>query len=243
MAIVGLGVGLSTVGFARVWADTLSRCHSDRIMKNLVILISGRGSNMVAIAEACVAEGWDAHIAAVISNRGDAGGLAYARDHGIATAVVDHREFNSREAFDAALVQAIDGYAPDLIVLAGFMRILTPGFVQRYAGRMLNIHPSLLPAFPGLHTHRRAIEAGCKVAGTTVHVVTSELDHGPIVAQAVVAVQPDDTEDTLAARVLVMEHKLYPRAVCWWIEDALYRTDDGRIVHRGGEPQSLIEGG
>jgi phosphoribosylglycinamide formyltransferase-1 len=212
-------------------------------MKNLVILISGRGSNMVAIADACAAEGWDARIAAVISNRGDAGGLAYARDHGIATAVVDHREFDGREAFDAALAQAIDGHAPDLIVLAGFMRILTPGFVNRYAGRMLNIHPSLLPAFPGLHTHRRAIEAGCKVAGTTVHVVTPELDHGPIVAQAVVAVRPDDTEDSLAARVLVMEHRLYPRAVRWWVEGALDYTNDGRIVHRGGEPQSLIEGG
>ncbi len=212
-------------------------------MKNLVILISGRGSNMVAIAEACAAERWDARIAAVISNRSDAGGLGYARDHGIATAVVDHRDFDGREAFDAALAQAIDGFAPDLIVLAGFMRILTPGFVQHYAGRMLNIHPSLLPVFPGLHTHRRAIEAGCKVAGTTVHVVTSELDHGPIVAQAVVPVRPDDTEDTLAARVLVMEHQLYPRAVRWWIEGSLVRTDDGRILHRGGEPQSLIAGG
>ena len=212
-------------------------------MKNLVILISGRGSNMVAIAEACAAEGWDARIAAVISNRSDAGGLAYARDHGIATAIVDHRDFDVREAFDAALAQVIDGLAPDLLVLAGFMRILTPGFVQRYAGRMLNIHPSLLPSFPGLHTHRRAIEAGCKVAGTTVHVVTPELDHGPIVAQAVVPVRPDDTEDTLAARVLVMEHRLYPRAVRWWVEGALDHTNDGRIVHRGGEPQSLLEGG
>ena len=212
-------------------------------MKNLVILISGRGSNMVAIAEACAAEGWDARIAAVISNRADAAGLDYARAHGIATAVVDHREFDGRDAFDAALAQAIDGHAPDLIVLAGFMRILTPGFVARYAGRMLNIHPSLLPAFPGLHTHRRAIEAGCKVAGTTVHGVTPELDHGPIVAQAVVPVRPDDTEDTLAARVLVMEHQLYPRAVRWWLEGALAHRGDGTIVHRSGEPQWLIEGG
>lgn len=209
-------------------------------MKNLVILISGRGSNMVAIAEACAAEGWDAHIAAVISNRGDAGGLVYAEANGFATAVVDHRNFDGREAFDAALAQVIDEFAPDLIVLAGFMRILTPGFVARYAGRMLNIHPSLLPAFPGLHTHRRAIETGCKVAGTTVHVVTPELDHGPIVAQAVVAVRPDDTEDTLAARVLAMEHKLYPRAVRWWVQGLLDHTDDGRIVHRTGEPQSLL---
>lgn len=211
-------------------------------MKNLVILISGRGSNMVAIAEACAAEGWDARIAAVISNRSDAGGLAYAQQKGIPTAVVNHREFEDREAFDAALSQVIDGYAPDLVVLAGFMRILTAGFVQRYAGRMLNIHPSLLPAFPGLHTHRRAIEAGCKVAGTTVHLVTPELDHGPIVVQAVVPVRPDDTEDTLAERVLVMEHQAYPRAVRWWIEGLLEPTLDGRIVHRNGESQALISG-
>ncbi|MEI7463994.1 MAG: phosphoribosylglycinamide formyltransferase [Burkholderiales bacterium] len=211
-------------------------------MKNLVILISGRGSNMVAIAEACTAEGWDARIAAVISNRIDAQGLGYAQRNGIPTAVVNHRDFEDREAFDAALAGVIDGFEPDLVVLAGFMRILTPDFVQRYAGRMLNIHPSLLPAFPGLHTHRRAIEAGCKVAGTTVHVVTPALDHGPIVAQAVVQVRPDDTEDTLAARVLVMEHRLYPRAVRWWIEGVLELTVDGRVVHLGGEPQQLIGG-
>jgi phosphoribosylglycinamide formyltransferase-1 len=212
-------------------------------MKNLVILISGRGSNMVAIAEACATEGWDARIAAVISNRSDAGGLGYAQQNGIATAVVNHRDFEDREAFDAALAQVIDRFAPDLVVLAGFMRILTPGFVQRYAGRMLNIHPSLLPAFPGLHTHRRAIEAGCKVAGTTVHVVTPELDHGPIVAQAVVTVRPDDTEDSLAASVLAMEHRLYPRAVRWWVEGVLDHTGDGRVFHRLGEPQVLIAGG
>lgn len=211
-------------------------------MKNLVILISGRGSNMVAIAEACAAEGWDARIAAVISNRSDAGGLGYAQQNGIPTVVVNHRDFEDREAFDAALAHVIDAFAPDLIVLAGFMRILTAGFVQRYAGRMLNIHPSLLPAFPGLHTHRRAIEAGCKFAGTTVHVVTPELDHGPIIVQAVVPVRPDDTEDTLAARVLVMEHQAYPRAVRWWIEGLLESTDDGRIVHRHGESQALMAG-
>ena len=211
-------------------------------MKNLVILISGRGSNMVAIADACAAEGWDARIAAVISNRPDAAGLDHARAQGIPTAVVNHRDFDGREAFDAALAQVIDGFAPDLVVLAGFMRILTPGFVQHYAGRMLNIHPSLLPAFPGLHTHRRAIEAGCKVAGTTVHVVTPELDHGPIVAQAVVAVRPDDTEDTLASRVLAMEHRLYPRAVRWWVDGLLDHTADGRIVLRTGASQWLIEG-
>ena len=211
-------------------------------MKNLVILISGRGSNMVAIADACAAEGWDARIAAVISNRPDAAGLDHARAQGIPTAVVNHRDFDGREAFDAALAQVIDGFAPDLVVLAGFMRILTPGFVQHYAGRMLNIHPSLLPAFPGLHTHRRAIEAGCKVAGTTVHVVTPELDHGPIVAQAVVAVRPDDTEDTLASRVLAMEHRLYPRAVRWWVDGLLDHIADGRVVLRTGASQLLIEG-
>jgi phosphoribosylglycinamide formyltransferase-1 len=211
-------------------------------MKNLVILISGRGSNMVAITDACAAEGWDARIAAVISNRPDAAGLDHARAQGIATAVVNHRDFDGREAFDAALAQVIDGFAPDLVVLAGFMRILTPGFVQHYAGRMLNIHPSLLPAFPGLHTHRRAIEAGCKLAGSTVHVVTAELDHGPIVAQAAVPVHADDTEDTLAARVLTMEHRLYPRAVRWWVDGLLDHTEDGRIVLCTGGPQWLIEG-
>ncbi|MDO9313306.1 MAG: phosphoribosylglycinamide formyltransferase [Burkholderiaceae bacterium] len=211
-------------------------------MKNLVILISGRGSNMVAIADACAAEGWDARIAAVISNRPDAAGLDHARAQGIATAVVNHRDFDGREAFDTALAQVIDGFSPDLVLLAGFMRILTPGFVQRYAGRMLNIHPSLLPAFPGLHTHRRAIEAGCKLAGTTVHVVTPELDHGPIVAQAVVAVRPDDTEDTLATRVLAMEHRMYPQAVRWWVDGLLDHTDDGRIVLRTGESQLLMDG-
>ena len=210
-------------------------------MKNLVILISGRGSNMVAIADACVAENWGACIAAVISNRPDAAGLDHARAQGIPTAVVNHRDFDGREAFDAALAQVIDGFSPDLVVLAGFMRILTPDFVQRYAGRMLNIHPSLLPAFPGLHTHRRAIEAGCKLAGSTVHVVTAELDHGPIVAQAVVAVHADDTEDALATRVLAMEHRLYPQAVRWWIDGLLDHTDDGRIVLRTGESQLLID--
>jgi phosphoribosylglycinamide formyltransferase 1 len=208
-------------------------------MKNLVILISGRGSNMVAIAEACAAEGWDARIAAVISNRSDAGGLVYAQQNGIPTAVVNHRDFEDREAFDAALAQVIDGFAPDLVVLAGFMRILTPGFVQRYAGRMLNIHPSLLPAFPGLHTHRRAIEAGCKVAGTTVHVVTPELDHGPIVMQAAVPVRPGDDEHSLAARVLVSEHIIYPLAVRWFVEGQLELVD-GRVRHRGGASQVLI---
>ena len=207
-------------------------------MKRIVILISGRGSNMEAIVRACEAEGWDARVAAVLSNRADAAGLAFAAARGIATAVVDHRSFASREAFDAALVEAVDAHAPDLLLLAGFMRILTPGFVQRYEGRLLNIHPSLLPAFPGLHTHRRAIEAGCKLTGATVHFVTADLDHGPIVAQAVVPVLPDDTEDALAERVLAREHVLYPLAVRWFVDDLL-RVDRSLVRHVRGESQLL----
>ncbi|AVO48447.1 phosphoribosylglycinamide formyltransferase [Melaminivora suipulveris] len=185
--------------------------------KNIVILISGGGSNMAAIASAAQQQGWqerhDIRIAAVISNRPDAGGLALAREAGIATAVVDHKAYASREDFDTALAQAIDAHAPALVVLAGFMRVLTPGFVAHYEGRLLNIHPSLLPAFPGLNTHQRAIDAGCKVAGCTVHEVTAELDVGPILDQAVVGVLPCDTAQTLAARVLEQEHQIYSRAV------------------------------
>jgi phosphoribosylglycinamide formyltransferase-1 len=192
-------------------------------MKNIVILISGGGSNMAAIVRAAERERWagrfGARIAAVVSNKAEAGGLATAKAHGIATAVVPHKDFASREAFDEALAQAVDAHSPALVVLAGFMRILTPGFVGRYAGRLVNIHPSLLPAFPGLHTHQRAIEAGCKVAGVTVHQVTTELDHGPILAQAVVPVLPDDTATTLAGRVLAQEHLLYPRAIEGWLAD------------------------
>ncbi|SCK40243.1 phosphoribosylglycinamide formyltransferase-1 [Variovorax sp. HW608] len=191
-------------------------------MKNIVILISGGGSNMAAIVKAAESERWaarlDARVAAVISNKPDAGGLAIAREHGIATAVVSHRDFASREEFDAALAREIDAHAPTLVVLAGFMRILTPGFVTHYAGRLLNIHPSLLPAFPGLDTHRRAIEAGCRIAGVTVHEVTVELDHGPILAQAAVPVLQGDTPQTLAARVLAQEHRVYPRAVADWLQ-------------------------
>ena len=186
-------------------------------MKNIVILISGGGSNMAAIVKTAQQEQWEraygVRIAAVVSNKADAKGLVFAREHGIATAVLDHKAFESREAFDAALAQAIDQYQPALVVLAGFMRILTPGFVEHYAGRLINIHPSLLPAFTGLHTHQRAIEAGCKFAGVTVHQVTAELDVGPILDQAVVPVLPDDTAQTLAARVLTQEHIIYPRAV------------------------------
>jgi phosphoribosylglycinamide formyltransferase 1 len=186
-------------------------------MKNIVILISGGGSNMAAIVRSAQRDGWHkslgARVAAVISNRSDAGGLVFARDQRIATDVVDHKRHPSREAFDAELAAAIDRHQASLVVLAGFMRILTPGFVAHYEGRLLNIHPSLLPAFPGLHTHQRAIDTGCKFAGATVHQVTAELDYGPILAQAVVPILPDYTADTLAARVLTQEHLIYPRAI------------------------------
>lgn len=205
-------------------------------MKNIVILISGRGSNMEAIVQACAQQNWSARIAAVISNKATAGGLEFAASHGIATAVVDHKQFDSREAFDTELARVIDGYQPDLVVLAGFMRILTEGFVRHYDGRLLNIHPSLLPAFPGLHTHERAIEAGCKLAGATVHLVTPELDHGPIVIQAAVPVVVGDTGDTLSARVLKQEHQIYPRAVRWFVDGDLTVTN-GRVTHQTGQAQ------
>lgn len=190
-------------------------------MQNITILISGGGSNMAAIVRAAREQHWEhrygARVAAVISNRADAEGLGIARDLGLETAVVDHTAYPSREAFDAALRAAIDRYAAPgrapVVALAGFMRILTPGFVDHYAGRLVNIHPSLLPAFAGLHTHRRAIEAGCQFAGATVHLVTPELDHGPILAQAVVPILPGDTAPALAARVLTQEHRIYPQAM------------------------------
>ncbi len=215
-------------------------------MKRIVILISGRGSNMEAIVRACAAEGWPAQIAAVISNKPDAAGLSFAAEHGIATAVVDHKAFRlpgmnaqqAREAFDAELQRVIDGFAPDLVVLAGFMRILTPAFTAHYAERMLNIHPSLLPAFTGLHTHARALEMGCKFVGATVHFVTAELDHGAIVAQAVAPVLPGDDEDTLSARVLKLEHRMYPQAVRWFVEGQLRRVD-GRVEQLSGASQSF----
>jgi phosphoribosylglycinamide formyltransferase-1 len=209
-------------------------------MKRIVILISGRGSNMQAIAERCVAEGWPARVVAVIANRPGAAGLAWAAGRGIGTAVVDHQAFGSRDAFDAALAEAIDAHAPDLVLLAGFMRILGADFVRRYEGRLLNIHPSLLPAFPGLHTHRRALEAGCQVAGATVHFVTPELDHGPIVMQAAVPVQPGDDEPTLAARVLLAEHVIYPLSVRWFCEGKLDLGADGRVRQTDGASQVLI---
>ncbi|HEX7636044.1 MAG TPA: phosphoribosylglycinamide formyltransferase [Noviherbaspirillum sp.] len=205
-------------------------------MKNIVILISGRGSNMQAIVRAARTEQWSCRIAAVISNRADAEGLAFAAEHGIPTAVVVSKG-QSREAFDAALQAEIDRFAPDLVVLAGFMRILTPPFVEHYAGRMLNIHPSLLPSFPGLATHSQALASGVKVHGATVHFVTAELDHGPIIAQAAVPVLPGDTEDTLAARVLVQEHIMYPLAVRWFLEGRL-TIDNGIVRIADDAPQS-----
>ena len=197
-------------------------------MKNIVILISGRGSNMEALIAARDAGQLPANIAAVLSNRADAKGLATAAAAGIPTCVLDHQAFAGREAFDAALVAAIDEFSPDLVVLAGFMRILTPVFVNHYEGRLLNIHPSLLPSFTGLHTHQRALEAGVRVHGCTVHFVTAELDHGPIVLQAAVPVLDGDDEASLAARVLQQEHRAYPLAVRWFVEGRL-RLQDGRV--------------
>ena len=190
--------------------------------RNIVILISGSGSNMAAIVQAAQQQCWQqrycARVAAVISNRAKAGGLQWAQQHGMATAVIEHQAFADRAGFDAALARTIDSYQPALVVLAGFMRILTPEFVAHYSGRLLNIHPSLLPAFPGLHTHQRALDAGCRFAGATVHQVTAELDHGPILAQAAVPVLPDDTADSLAARILTQEHIIYPQAIARWLE-------------------------
>jgi len=197
-------------------------------MKNIVILISGRGSNMEAVVRAAESQKWPARIAAVISNKPEAGGLAFAAARGIPTAVVANKEFATRAEFDAKLQETIDGFAPDLVVLAGFMRILTAPFVEHYAGRMMNIHPSLLPLFPGLGTHQQAIDAGVTEHGATVHFVTAELDHGPAVLQARVPVLPGDTEETLSARVLVEEHKIYPRAVQLFVEGRLV-IEDGAV--------------
>lgn len=208
-------------------------------MKNIVILISGRGSNMEAIVRAAAQQRWSARIAAVIANRADAAGLAFAASHGIPTAVVAHKDYPDRTAFDAAMAACIDGFAPDLVVLAGFMRILTADFVNHYSGRLLNIHPSLLPSFAGLDTHERALEAGVKVHGATVHFVTAELDHGPIVIQSAVPVQPGDDADALAARVLATEHKIYPQAVQWFIDGRL-TIQDGLVSVTPPETQLLV---
>jgi phosphoribosylglycinamide formyltransferase-1 len=207
-----------------------------RAMRRIVILISGRGSNMEAIVRAAQAEQWPAVISAVISSRPDAEGLAYAEAQGIATQVIANKQFPDREQFDAALQAAIDSFAPDLVVLAGFMRILTADFVAHYAGRLLNIHPSLLPAFPGMAPHRQALVAGVKLHGATVHFVTADLDHGPIVAQAAVPVLPGDSEQQLAQRVLQQEHIIYPRAVRWFIEGKVHLEGNQVQLHADALP-------
>jgi len=196
---------------------------------------------MEAIVRACTDEGWPAQVAAVIANRPDAAGLAFAASRGIVTAVVDHRQFSDRERFDAALAEQIDSFAPDLVVLAGFMRVLTAGFVDRYAGRMLNVHPSLLPSFPGLKTHQQALDAGVRLHGASVHFVTSQLDHGPIVVQSAVPVEAGDTPATLADKVLATEHIIYPRAVRWFVEGRL-ALDGLRVTLTPPEPQWLFAG-
>jgi phosphoribosylglycinamide formyltransferase-1 len=197
--------------------------------KSAVLLISGRGSNMRALVEA----GTGLDMRAVISNRPGAAGLEWAATRGLATELVDHTAFPDRDAFDAALASAIERHRPDLVLLAGFMRILTDGFIARYEGRLLNIHPSLLPLFPGLHTHRRALEAGVKVHGATVHLVTSQLDGGPIITQGVVPVLAGDTEESLAARVLAVEHRIYPQAVRWLAEGRIEFGAGGVVQVRG----------
>jgi phosphoribosylglycinamide formyltransferase-1 len=206
-------------------------------MKAIVILISGRGSNMEALLAAVARGELPVRIAAVISNRPDAKGLETAAAQGVPTAVVDHKGYAGREAFDAALAACIDGYAPDLVVLAGFMRILTEGFVRHYEGRLLNIHPSLLPSFPGLHTHQRALEEGVRIHGCTVHFVTPALDHGPVVVQAAVPVLDADDEAALAARVLQQEHIVYPLAVRWFADGRL-RLEGGRVRLEGERPSA-----
>ncbi|WP_428827261.1 phosphoribosylglycinamide formyltransferase [Azonexus sp. IMCC34842] len=197
-------------------------------MKNIVILISGRGSNMEALIAARDAGNLPVRIAAVISNRPDAPGLETAARAGIVTHFINHKGFAGREAFDAALAECIDQFSPDLVVLAGFMRILSDGFVSHYAGRLINIHPSLLPAFPGLHTHQRALDEGVRIHGCTVHFVTPALDHGPVIIQAAVPVLDGDSESSLAARVLEQEHRIYPQAVRWFAEDRL-QLANGRV--------------
>ena len=197
-------------------------------MKNIVILISGRGSNMEALIAARDAGTLPVNIVAVVSNRPDAQGLKTAAEAGIATHYVDHKGFAGREAFDTALAECIDNFAPDLVVLAGFMRILTDRFVNHYAGRLMNIHPSLLPAFPGLHTHQRALQEGVRIHGCTVHFVTPTLDHGPVIIQAAVPVLDDDDEASLAARILLQEHQIYPQAVRWFAEGRL-QLENGRV--------------
>ena len=205
---------------------------------NVVVLISGSGSNLQALIDSITQNGNPARIAAVISNRADAYGLTRAQNAGIATAVLDHKQFDGREAFDSALIEAIDAFDPQLVVLAGFMRILTPGFVNHYSGRLLNIHPSLLPKYKGLHTHQRALEAGDSEHGCSVHFVTEELDGGPLVVQAVVPVLADDSAESLAQRVHGQEHLIYPLAVRWFAEGRLRLADQGAMLDNQVLPSS-----
>lgn len=199
------------------------------IRTRFVILISGQGSNMQAIVQACRSGECAADVAAVIASRAQAAGLTWAAEQGIQTVGLAHTAFSSRESFDAALAESIDQFEPDYVLLAGFMRVLTPGFVERYAGRLVNIHPSLLPAFPGLHTHAQAIATGVQSHGCTVHFVTPVLDHGPIIAQGVVPVLNDDTPETLAQRVLGIEHLIYPQVACWLAQGRVHLTSDQRV--------------
>jgi phosphoribosylglycinamide formyltransferase-1 len=208
-------------------------------MKNIVVLVSGRGSNMEAIVRACERERWDARVAAVLANRADAAGLAFARERGIAAEVVDHRAFATRDAFDAALAEAIERHHPDVVALAGFMRILGGDFVRRFDGRLVNIHPSLLPAFPGLDTHKRALAAGVRLHGCTVHFVRVAVDEGPIIVQAAVPVLAGDDEATLAARVLAAEHRCYPLALKLAAEKRL-RVENERCVIDGAPAQEAV---
>ena len=212
-------------------ADAKNRC---------VVLISGRGSNLSAILQAAQAPDYPAMIAGVVSNKADAPGLQLARDAGIPVAVVPNADYPDRASYDQALQSAVDAYAPDLVILAGFMRILTPGFVAHYAGRIINIHPSLLPSFTGLHTHQRALDTGVRLHGCTVHFVTAELDHGPIIVQAAVPVHDDDDAETLAARVLALEHRLYPQAVCWFAENRLHIIGERVRVARARQSELPI---
>ncbi len=207
-------------------------------MKNIVILISGRGSNMQAIVNAAIP---NARIAAVLSNSATAAGLAWATERGIATDSLNHKDFPSRLAFDQAMMEKIDAYQPDLVVLAGFMRILTPEFCAHYSNRLINIHPSILPAFTGLHTHERALEAGCRVAGCTIHFVTPELDCGPIISQGIVPILDGDTPDDIAARVLTVEHRLFPQAVADFVAGRL-KIEGNRVFNseRNAEGQTLL---
>ena len=207
-------------------------------MKNIVILISGRGSNMQAIVNAAIP---NARIAAVLSNSTTAAGLAWATERGIATDSLNHKDFPSRLAFDQAMMEKIDAYQPDLVVLAGFMRILTPKFCAHYSNRLINIHPSILPAFTGLHTHERALEAGCRVAGCTIHFVTPELDCGPIISQGIVPILDGDTPDDIAARVLTVEHRLFPQAVADFVAGRL-KIEGNRVFNseRNAEGQTLL---